>query len=369
MAHSEEDVPRPAQGWPGAPHVHANDPPPWPVQPPGWGPAPPPPGAWTSGWGPQQVLPKGGGARTGPLPLHPMTLGDILDGSFKLLKANLRTALLITALFVLPLNVLSAFFQRGALPVGLLDALNDPSLMEATGAGPSAPELVGLGLTLLASAVATPFVAGAISRVVAASYLGEQLEAGPALRATGRRLWSLLGSWVLVHLVEGAGLLVAVVLLVAILPLAGAGSPLAALAAVGLVLGGLLAALALMAPFVAVAPAIVVEELGPLRGMRRSWRLLVPRYWAVLGIALLSGLVSSLLGSVLGAPFALAAVLLGYGVGWPLLALGSVLPAMVTTPFVAVVATLVYFDGRIRQEGFDLQVIAADLAAGGVGSR
>jgi hypothetical protein len=36
----------------------------------------------------------------------------------------------------------------------------------------------------------------------------------------------------------------------------------------------------------------------------------------------------------------------------------------VTTPFVSILATLVYFDLRIRNEGFDLQMIAADLARG-----
>jgi hypothetical protein len=33
----------------------------------------------------------------------------------------------------------------------------------------------------------------------------------------------------------------------------------------------------------------------------------------------------------------------------------------VTAPIVAIVATLLYFDARIRHEGFDLQVIARDM--------
>jgi sterol desaturase/sphingolipid hydroxylase (fatty acid hydroxylase superfamily) len=125
-------------------------------------------------------------------------------------------------------------------------------------------------------------------------------------------------------------------------------------------------AIALVPLFIAVAPAIVVEELGPIRGMRRSWRLMRPRFWPVLGIALLSGLIANILGSILGTPFSLVAVAIGYDVGWPLLALGAILPALVTTPFIAIVATLIYFDGRIRHEGFDLQVVAADLARTGV---
>src|SRR5205807_4041049 len=96
-------------------------------------PAPPPPAPlpWqTSPYGP---LPKAGDTRTGPLPLHPMTLSDILDGAFKLLKANWRTLLLITAAFVVPLHLVAAFVQRnlygGRRP---LAAVNHPAL-QSTG--------------------------------------------------------------------------------------------------------------------------------------------------------------------------------------------------------------------------------------------
>src|SRR3954465_14902015 len=94
-------------------------PPPWQQQPPP--PAPPP---WqipqqTPPWGgypppPLPPQPKGGSARTGPLPLHPMTVSDVLDGAFKLLKANLRTIMIVTAVFIVPLQLISAFVQRGS---------------------------------------------------------------------------------------------------------------------------------------------------------------------------------------------------------------------------------------------------------------
>jgi hypothetical protein len=294
-----------------------------------------------------------------------MTLGDILDGAFKLMKANLRTVALVTALFVVPLNLLGAFFQRSSLSTGIFDILNDPSLAETTQSDPGVGDFVGYAVTLLASLIVTPFVAGAIARVVGSSYLGEQLTPGPALRATGRRFWALLWSWVLTHLLEGSGLLLTA-LLVGVLAAVNVDGRLIALVGVPLGLAGLLLPLALMALFVAVAPAIVVEELGPVRGIRRSWRLLRSRFWPVLGISILAGLIAYVLGSILGTPFTLLAAVVGGSAGWPLLALGSILPEMITTPFIAIVATLIYFDGRIRSEGFDLQVVAADLARTGV---
>jgi hypothetical protein len=295
---------------------------------PGWGPSPGQPG-----WGPPP-LPKAGSERTGPLPLHPMTLGDVMDGAFRLLKANLRTVLLVTAAFVVPVNVVVAFLQRDVLGgQGVLDVLNDPSL-----AGPttlSAGQLIGIGLSLLASLLVTPFVGGVLTRVVAASYLGEQLEPGPAIRATLRWFWALLLGFVCVHLLELAGLVACLV---------GAWVP--------------------MTFFLLTTPAIVVEEIGPIQAMSRSASLVRPRFWPTLGIALLAGIMASVLGNILGTPFGLVAQFIGLRNGWPLLALGSIVPALITTPFVAIVSTLLYFDARIRQEGLDLQMMAANLDRG-----
>jgi hypothetical protein len=127
------------------------------------------------------------------------------------------------------------------------------------------------------------------------------------------------------------------------------------------VAAGIAVALAVMALSVAVAPAVVVEELGPIQGVRRSWSLMRRRFWPVLGVALLAGLISNVLGQVLGVVPTFAGLIVGLEWGWILIAVGGILTALVTTPIVAIVATLQYFDARIRFEGFDLQVIAAEL--------
>src|SRR5204863_8205075 len=128
--------------------------------------------------------------RTGPLPLHPMTLSDILDGAFKLFKANARTIVLVTAAFVVPLQVVAAFAQRNLLGGrGFLDVARNASevSVDQRNTAQSVAALVASGLLLLLA----PFVAGAISRVVAASYLGREEPVGSALRATGRRGFAL----------------------------------------------------------------------------------------------------------------------------------------------------------------------------------
>src|SRR5687768_5323330 len=74
-------APPPAGGW-GPPTT----PPGWapPTTAPGWG---PPAGSaggqgWAAAANPYAIgAPKAGDARTGPLPLHPMSVGDVLDGA------------------------------------------------------------------------------------------------------------------------------------------------------------------------------------------------------------------------------------------------------------------------------------------------
>ena len=324
-------------------------PPPWepPGQPPA-GPPPawgPPPGAAPPGYGgpswyppsPYPPLPKAGSARTGPLPLHPMMFSDLLDGSFRLLKANLGTIVLVAAVFLIPVNLVAAFLQRDLLGgYGFLQFMQDPSLLEeAAGPGSSNGPLIGSLAAGLASILVTPFIGGATSMVVAASYLGGELKAGPAMRATGRRFLVLLAVFFLTLLLKLAGL---------VLCLVGALVP--------------------MTLFLVTTPAVMVEEVGPIQAMARSVTLVRPRFWPVMAIGIGSGVLASFLGNILAGPFSIAALAVGYRWGWILAAIGAILPALITTPFVSILATLVYFDLRIRNEGFDLQMIAAELARG-----
>jgi hypothetical protein len=265
-----------------------------------------------------------------------MTLADILDGAFNLLKAEFRTLMIVSAAFIVPVQLVAAFLQRDLLGgLGILDFAADPSTADPAYEAGGAGQGIALLLAFAATVLILPFVAGAVSRVVSAAYLGDRLSPRDALRAVAGRWWVFILSWLLVHLLEGFGTIFCV-------------------------LPGLLA----MALFMPVAPVIAIEGVGPIRAMRRSARLVRPRMFAVLGIALLSGLLASTVGQILSTVPTFLALIVGLRWGWILLAAGSIVTSLVTTPFVAVVATLVYYDGRIRQEGLDLQVMAADLAHG-----
>jgi hypothetical protein len=290
--------------------------------PPGYGYATPPPGYGL----------KGGGPATGPLPLHPMSAGDVLDGVFKLLKANFRTIAVMIVILVVPLQILLAFVTRTTLGGhGILHAIQDPSVTTNTQRSVDS-DLVQVAATIL-NWLLLPFLAGAIATTVAASYLGQQIGPKEAMRASLRRFWALFGAWWIHALTEYP----AMVLLV-------------------------FPGVCLETLFVMAAPAIVIEGLGPIAGLKRSWRLGARNFWPTMGKMLLTGLIASLLQTVLGGVPESVALLIGLKWGWILLALGSALVSLVVLPIAAITSTLLYFDARIRTEGFDLQVIAASLA-------
>ncbi|MGI8794415.1 MAG: hypothetical protein ACR2H3_14790 [Acidimicrobiales bacterium] len=260
-----------------------------------------------------------------------MSIGDILDGAFKLFKANAKTVIVIVASITLPVQLLVNFLARDAFATGT----NSFGSTTTTDVSSIVGALVATGIGLLV----TPFIAGAVSRVVAASYLGHDIGPGAALKIALGRFGALLGSFILVHLAEFSGLIACLI---------------------GVVVTGPM----FMALFVMTAPAIVVEELGPIEGMRRSWRLVRPRFWPVLGTALLAGLIAWFISNMLGGIPAFVVALANPWWGWIMLAVVSVLASLITEPIVAIVATLLYFDARIRHEGFDLELMAADLRRG-----
>lgn len=267
------------------------------------------------------------------MPLHPMTVSDIVDGAFRVLKGNLRTVITVGAVFIVPAGFLAAFLQRDLLGgAGFFGLLDDPSTATAA-ADASGSQNAATVVSLLAESLSLPFIAAGLARVVGAAYIGRDVSPRAALWAAARRWWALILAWILIHLLEVVGF-------------------------VFLVLPGV----AVMTLMVAAAPAIAVENLGPIAGMRRSFRLVRRRFWAVLAIALLSGLIGYMLRQAIVAVPSAVALIIGMSRGWFLLGIGNVAALLIAQSLLALISVLVYFDARIRSEGFDLQVMATLLA-------
>jgi hypothetical protein len=256
-----------------------------------------------------------------------MSFSDLIDAVFKLLRANARTLAPLLLAMALPFEALSAYAGRNSASLGhLLSNLGDLQTQPAFSLGQALLAIAaGAGIILM-----TPVAAGAVCRTVAISYVGDQAGRRQVAQVGGRRIVALIVASLAVHVVEIFG-------------------------AVFCLLPGLV----FMAFFVLTAPAIVLEGLGPVAGMRRSWRLVKRRFWPVLGTALLGGIMASIAVSLVGLlPTSLAALASPH--------VRAVLDAVVGTftlafqwALAAMLATMLYFDQRIRQEGLDLEVLAA----------
>ncbi|MCA1846493.1 MAG: hypothetical protein LC792_25520, partial [Actinobacteria bacterium] len=132
--------------------------------------------------------------------------------------------------------------------------------------------------------------------------------------------------------------------------------------------GGLaLAALALFFPFIwlgvswSVAfPVLIAEGPHGAAALRRSFHLVRGRWWSVFGALFLAFLLQFFIGLVIGIPLSLLTANQDSSSAGALIisTLVSVASSVVTTPFMAAVLVLIYFDLRVRKEGFDLELLS-----------
>jgi len=271
-----------------------------------------------------------------------MLVGEMLDSTFKMIRLRWRDLAKIALVYALPALVID-------LIVAALSDHSSSSFGTGTGFGflgtflgdiqssednAAAGLISALGGLVLAVAV-LPYVQGAITRLVAGTYLGRSLTSEEALRGV-RPLWGTFAA---------ANLLVM-------------------LATFGGVLALFVGAIVVAVLCTAVVPAIAVEEVSATRAMSRSWGLVKTRFWGYWGTLILAGILSILVTIIIMVVGLAAGALFGAiadPLGWLAVGLASMVGGMVGTCISAIIATLIYFDARVRNEGFDVQMMAARL--------
>ncbi|GGI04913.1 hypothetical protein [Egicoccus halophilus] len=285
------------------------------------------------------------------LPLHPLGVGDVLDGTVGILR---RAFVLLAAVVVLvhgPYQLLVALVLDRYVP-----ELSDPTSFEQVFTGEIAVELltrvllVG-GASAIVALLVHVLVGGAVVAVVDELDHGRPAAAVAALRRSFAASGATLGATVLVGVagaVAGFTLLVVLVLIgVAVAPLA----VLLGIAAVPVLFGILLAAAYL------VLPVALREDTGPLQTVSRTVWVLRRRFWWTLGVTglvlLLVGVVSFGVSLLLGLLAAVAGP-----AAFVVEAVAGTLSALVSVPLTVGAALLIHHDARIRAEGYDLRARA-----------
>ncbi len=262
-----------------------------------------------------------------PVPLRPLTVSDILDGAFAIIKARPRTVVLIAACIVVPAHMLSAFLARGSTSVSdILSAVVEPGAVSAR----SQAGLLGVYLGAAVQALSYFFLGGALGRLVSAWYAGGDLTAGAALKASLRRTPAFLAAFAM------------------LLPL-----KVAAYAAC------FLPVLAVIALFSLTAPVIVIEGLGPFAAAKRSATLVGRRFFPSVWVITLATVVAQIITPMLAVIAEIAAALAPEGIRWVLLGAGQAAVSLLMAPFAVGVCILLYLDLRVRTEGLDIELDAA----------
>ncbi|HEY6522442.1 MAG TPA: hypothetical protein VIY10_01665 [Solirubrobacteraceae bacterium] len=267
--------------------------------------------------------------------LRPLRVGEILDASIKLYARNARTLIGAAAVAVIPLQLISAVvlmsvYSSGQdIPAGFSGAFKTVPAADASArAGAS-------GITTLVSVLMIAFVSAVCVQAVSSAYLDHPLSSRESIRFGARRFLPLLAMLIVLYIGLGIGFVL-------------------------LVIPGIW----LYAAWGVATPALMIERLGPFRALGRSRRLVKGRWWAAAGVLLFSFLMTTILtGIVTGVLTAIALTSSNPSVSFAVLIslLSGVVSGLVVQPFQATVTTVLYYDLRVRHEGYDLHLLAEQL--------
>ena len=267
-----------------------------------------------------------------PPAIRPLSLGEIIDGGFQIFKRNLVPLIKITAIFVVPVNVFSLLINLSILPERRTIDLGFGRTFTGYSQQHSGAAIFGATMLVLAlTFVLRSLAAGAITRLVSQDYFGQTADAQGSLKFAMARFGALIGASILMILGLVAGF-------------------------VACIIPGIFLAVA----WSVVTPALVIENLSPGQALGRSLALVKPRWWPTLGYSFVIGLIVAIPGFMVVIPTAIIANT-STASGVITSAVLNTVVQLFTTPFAAATIVLLYFDLRVRGEGFDLQVMASAL--------
>ena len=327
-----------------------------------WGAAPQPDAAW------QGTQTQGGTAWTvaqpGIIPLRPLTVGELFNGAFQAVRVNPQTMFGFAFAIMAVVGLVQAFFASSSTS-SLTRALSSGDTEDLVySLGGSMGSFVTSGLTLLATA----FLSGMLALTVWDAVLGRKSSPADAWHRFSPRFVPVLLATLLIGIIEFV--VIVLVLLVFMIPFflvvvnaASARSYDSASAGIGGALSIIflmIVALIVVACFFTVkfaftSSAVVLEGLGPVDAIKRSWSLSKGSFWRILGRILLIGIVTGLISGVLGA---VVGAILGVGanaadsVGM-LVAFSAFVSALLSAVVIPVQSsfyTLMYLDERMRKE-------------------
>lgn len=299
--------------------------------------------------------------------LRPMTVGDLLDQAIRIYRRNWVTAVGVVAVITLPLLLIQNATLILAFPSDLF------SVGTSTAADPTPLLVYGLVslITGLLAGIGFVFQVGALAVVVSESYFGNPVSIRAAYGRVLRRALPLLAAIGGLFLFDMAVISFSLVpffgtmLALTVGPNGPAAAVLTFLSLVSCVAFPVaLVLLLLVNVFMIFTPqAIVLENTGLVAGVRRSWNLVRGSFWRVLGILIILYFFISIVSAVPAGTISVGATvfLRSFVLVNVIQTVISGLVGVLLAPIQYAVLTLLYYDLRVRKEGFDLELLARQL--------
>ena len=313
-----------------------------------------------------------------PMPqLRPMSISDMLDAAFRLYRRHFLTFIGIVALLQVPMAMLQFAAQLPYLQAMQRFTARPPVF--TPGANPldmfPFAQLLPyyalmFGLSIFQYLLVYNLMTGALANAISRSYLGQPISILSAYNIGIKRFSALIAaslipfavSVVFVAIIAGCAFGAFYTIGVRTGEQPNIGLAVAAgIGLFGIIVLGSIAGLFFYVRLLLTTQAIILEGQGPLAGLTRSWRLVGQAFWRSLGIFLLVYAFIYIVSLVVQLP------LMAMGALFGMLFDNSLLYQSITSlvtygvlilvlPLQFIIFTLLYYDLRIRKEGYDLEL-------------
>jgi hypothetical protein len=327
--------------------------------------------------------------------LKPLDLGDLLDTTFRLYRNNFLTFLGIAALLQIPmlvLQLLTGIFLNRAVSTDMLRLMSEFSAFDpGTDSFADLPmgnfaAYLGISflLALLQLIVVQQLVNGALANATSRRYMAQPISMMEAYHIGSSQIVALIVAGLIVYIITGfivsvvfgCGLFGFIFTMGTFVQQVGVGDGIGIIPfiLIALIFFGVLTLFTctlLIVAFVAirllfVPQAIVIEKKGVIDSLQRSWQLVRGSFWRVFGIVIV---ISLLIQTLILVPTSSLSAGIGFVFSTPetfvirqsLLTIISYLLQTVVLPFNLIAYTLLYYDLRVRKEGYDLQLRVAKI--------
>jgi len=253
---------------------------------------------------------------------QPMSIGQILDQAFRIFRQNFVQFVTIVAVVEVPLILLQVLALMGVQPAVAEDGTVHPEAI--------ATRMVVVLISVLLLLIGRGLINAVLLKSVSESYLGNEVSVGQAYGFVWPKLGRIIWASIAYGVVVGVGLLL-------------------------LVVPGVL----FMLWYSLLVPVIVMESMATGAAFKRSKTLVRGNLGKVFLLTFLLAVIGAIAGGLCGGIAAIVAPKSQLTSG-----LANLIAQILVAPLSSAAMVLLYYDMRIRKEGFDLEMLAKQFGSG-----